>query len=100
MKYHLKYVQGVHDKFWQIVVSGSQFTTTWGRNGTAGTSQTKHFANEYKCMVAARKRLNEKFNKGYTPVPFPSTAYQYNMVDVDLEESENQILGDCEPCIL
>ena len=100
MKHHLECVGNGHDKFWQIVVNGSSFTTTWGRNGTAGTSQTKHFANEYKCMDAARKLLNEKFNKGYKTVPFPSTAYQYKMVDVDLDEAENRIFGDCEPCIL
>lgn len=66
MEKHLKYVDGTSDKFWQIKTNGSQFTVTYGKNGTSGTAQTKSFDSDEKCLKEAEKLLNEKIKKGYS----------------------------------
>lgn len=66
MKKHLKYIDGNSDKFWQIEVNGLEYTVTYGRNGTNGTSQTKTFTDKDECLKVAEKLLNEKIKKGYS----------------------------------
>jgi len=66
MRKHLKYIDGNSDKFWQIEVSGNEYTVTYGRNGTSGTSQTKTFTDNDECLKVAEKLLNEKIKKGYS----------------------------------
>ncbi|SMC47002.1 DUF6493 family protein [Pedobacter africanus] len=66
MRKHLKYIDGNSDKFWQIEVNGSEYTVTYGRNGTSGTSQTKTFTSGEECLKVAEKLLNEKIKKGYS----------------------------------
>jgi predicted DNA-binding WGR domain protein len=66
MKKSLKHIDGNSDKFWEIEVTGFQFTVTYGKNGTAGTSQTKSFASEEECMKTAKKLVAEKIKKGYS----------------------------------
>jgi predicted DNA-binding WGR domain protein len=66
MRKHLKYIDGNSDKFWQIEVDGSEYTVTYGRNGTSGTSQTKAFNDGDECLKIAEKLLNEKIKKGYS----------------------------------
>ncbi|MCL9804420.1 DUF6493 family protein [Flavobacterium amniphilum] len=66
MKKHLKYIDGSSDKFWQIEVTDSQFTVTYGKNGTSGTSQVKSFESSEECLKAAEKLLSEKTKKGYS----------------------------------
>lgn len=66
MKKYLKYIDGNSDKFWQIEVTGLQYTVTYGKNGTSGTSQTKSFATNEECLKSAEKILAEKVKKGYS----------------------------------
>ena len=66
MKKHLKFIDGTSDKFWQIEVTGSEFTVTFGRNGTSGVSQLKSFDSPDACLKAAEKLLAEKIKKGYS----------------------------------
>jgi len=66
MKKSLKYIDGNSDKFWEINVTGFEFTVTYGKNGTSGTSQTKSFATDEECLKVAEKLLNEKIKKGYS----------------------------------
>ncbi|WP_115810082.1 DUF6493 family protein [Flavobacterium aquicola] len=66
MKKHLKYIDGTSDKFWQIEVSEINYTVTYGKNGTSGTSQTKTFNSTEECLKAAEKILAEKTKKGYS----------------------------------
>ncbi|CAA9196102.1 DUF6493 family protein [Flavobacterium collinsii] len=66
MKKSLKHIDGNSDKFWEIEVTGSQFTVTYGKNGTAGTSQTKTFSTNEECLKTAEKLLAEKIKKGYS----------------------------------
>lgn len=66
MKKYLKYIDGNSDKFWEIEVTGLDYTVTYGKNGTSGTSQTKSFATNEECLKMAEKILAEKIKKGYS----------------------------------
>lgn len=66
MKKSLKYIDGNSDKFWEINVTGFEFTVKYGKNGTAGTSQTKSFATDEECLRTAERLVNEKLKKGYS----------------------------------
>ncbi|TPG32918.1 DUF6493 family protein [Flavobacterium pectinovorum] len=66
MKKYLKYIDGNSDKFWQIEVTGFEYTVTYGKNGTSGTSQTKKFFTEEESLKSAEKILAEKVKKGYS----------------------------------
>ncbi|SHG32188.1 DUF6493 family protein [Flavobacterium johnsoniae] len=66
MKKSLKYIDGTSDKFWEIEVTGSNYTVTYGKNGTSGTTQTKSFGSDEECLKMAEKVLAEKVKKGYS----------------------------------
>ncbi|WP_281321833.1 DUF6493 family protein [Flavobacterium aestivum] len=66
MKKSLKYIDGNSDKFWEIEVAGLDYTVTYGKNGTSGTSQTKSFTTNEECLKMAEKMLTEKIKKGYS----------------------------------
>jgi uncharacterized protein (TIGR02996 family) len=53
-------------KFWNIDLKGKTFTVTYGRQGTAGQSQTKTFADESKAIKEHDKLIAEKLRKGYS----------------------------------
>jgi predicted DNA-binding WGR domain protein len=55
MKTHLTYKDGKSDKFWQIETQGNSFRVTYGKTGTAGTSQTKEFNSETTCLKEGEK---------------------------------------------
>ncbi|UML84054.1 WGR domain-containing protein [Leptospira interrogans] len=65
MNHKLIFRDDKSDKFWNIETSGNSFTVTYGKTGTAGTSQTKTFETEETCIKEARKLLSEKLKKGY-----------------------------------
>lgn len=96
MKKYLKYIDGNSDKFWQIEVTGLEYTVTYGKNGTSGTSQTKSFASDEECLKSAEKILAEKVKKGYsetgdvTVESKPKTAKKSNADEV-LEEYDTII---------
>jgi predicted DNA-binding WGR domain protein/ankyrin repeat protein len=101
MKKHLTYKNEKSDKFWQIEVAGNSFTVTYGKTGTAGTSQTKSFDSEEKCFKEAEKLLNEKLRKGYkeskgatkvvAPSPAPKKKAGLTMKPADFTRIENYI---------
>jgi predicted DNA-binding WGR domain protein len=62
----LVFQEGGSNKFWNIELSGSSFTVTFGRVGTAGQQQTKEFANDEAAKKACDKLIAEKLKKGYT----------------------------------
>ncbi|EMO65006.1 WGR domain protein [Leptospira borgpetersenii serovar Pomona str. 200901868] len=65
MKHHLTYKDDKSDKFWNIEVSGTSFTVTYGKTGTAGQTSVKDFDTEEKCLKEVQKLLSEKLKKGY-----------------------------------
>ena len=62
---YLEFVDGKSSKFWQVVVSGSSHTVTYGRIGTNGQSKTKDFADEDAARKDADKQAGKKRAKGY-----------------------------------
>ena len=68
-KRRFTYVGGGSDKFWEIDVSGAEVTVGYGRNGTAGQTNTKSFAEATAAQKHADKLIHEKTGKGYVEVP-------------------------------
>jgi len=54
------------NKFWNLETNSLSFTTSWGRIGTFGQSQTKTFYDQAKCEREATKLIISKIKKGYT----------------------------------
>src|SRR5579872_2767624 len=61
-------------KFWNIELQGNSFTVTYGRQGTAGQTQTKTFADEEKARKEHDKLVKEKLGKGYVEADSPTPA--------------------------
>ncbi|EMO39105.1 LIC_11051 family fibronectin-binding protein [Leptospira noguchii] len=74
MKHYLTFQDDQSDKFWQIEVSGNSFTTTYGKTGSSGQTQTKTFNDEETCLKEAKKLLSEKLKKGYIEVEAPISS--------------------------
>ena len=53
-------------KFWTIDVTGTAFTVTYGKIGTAGQTQIKEWPTAEKAQSEAEKLVREKTGKGYT----------------------------------
>src|SRR5262245_59240236 len=61
-------------KFWNIEVSGSSLTVTFGKVGAAGKSQVKSFASGALAQAEADKLIKEKLKKGYVETTPPATV--------------------------
>jgi predicted DNA-binding WGR domain protein len=60
-----EFSEGASNKFWEIEQDGVDLVIRWGRIGTQGQSQTKHFADAAKATSALDKLVSEKAGKGY-----------------------------------
>jgi len=60
VKRRFAFVEGRSDKFWAIEVAGAEVTVRFGRNGTAGQSERKVFADPSEAAKNAEKRIAEK----------------------------------------
>ena len=65
MKRELVYMDAKSSKFWNIELSGSSHTVTYGRIGSAGQSATKSFPSEEAARKEMDKLIKEKLGKGY-----------------------------------
>jgi len=65
MQRQLVYMDAKSSKFWNIELSGSSHTVTYGRIGTNGQSSTKSFPSEEAAKKDADKLVKEKLGKGY-----------------------------------
>ena len=63
-----EFSDGKSNKFWEIEISGSEVTTTWGRIGTDGQSKTKDYGSADKAQKEHDKLITSKTKKGYEPV--------------------------------
>jgi uncharacterized protein (TIGR02996 family) len=63
-----EYAEGASSKFWEINLSGSTFTTTYGKIGAKGQTTLKQFASEAQAKKEYDKLVAEKVKKGYAPV--------------------------------
>lgn len=64
-KRSFEFSEGTSSKFWQIEISGSTVTTSWGRIGSAGQTKTKTFGDPQKAQAEFEKLVSEKSSKGY-----------------------------------
>ena len=60
-----EFVGGSSSKFWEATLAGAALTVRFGRIGTPGQSQTKHFADAAKARSERDKFAAEKLKKGY-----------------------------------
>jgi DNA ligase-1 len=63
------YVGGGSDKFWAVAVNGAEVVVNYGRNGTAGQTNTKSFGDAAAAQKHVDKLIQEKTGKGYVEVP-------------------------------
>jgi DNA ligase-1 len=67
-KRRFTYVGGGSDKFWAVAVNGTEVVVNFGRNGTAGQTNTKSFGDATAAQKHADKLIHEKTGKGYVEV--------------------------------
>jgi predicted DNA-binding WGR domain protein len=60
-----EFQEGTSNKFWEITLEGTSFTTTYGRIGTDGQSSLKEYDSEEKAKKEYDKLVAEKVKKGY-----------------------------------
>jgi predicted DNA-binding WGR domain protein len=77
-----EFQEGSSNKFWEITLEGTSFTTTYGRIGTDGQSSLKEYDSEDKAKKEYDKLVAEKVKKGYllvgggggAPAPAPTAT--------------------------
>ena len=69
-----EFKDGKSSKFWNIDLSGTEFTVVYGKIGTAGQTQTKSFPTDDKARAAHDKLVAEKTGKGYVETTTGATA--------------------------
>ena len=63
---YFEFTQGKSSKFWEIhQCSDTSITTSWGRIGSKGQSNTKHFNSKWECNDQMSKISYQKAYKGY-----------------------------------
>jgi TPR repeat protein len=67
-KKRFQLVYGKSAKFWEVSVSGSSMTTTYGRIGSKGQRTEKNFSSSDEAQKAADRLIRQKIDKGYTQV--------------------------------
>lgn len=60
-----EFSEGSSNKFWEIKLDGTSFTTTYGRIGTDGQTSLKEWDSEEKAKKEYDKLVAEKVKKGY-----------------------------------
>ncbi len=60
-----EFSEGTSNKFWEITLEGTSFTTRYGKMGTDGQTTEKSFKSEAEARKAYDKLVAEKTKKGY-----------------------------------
>ncbi len=61
-----EFSEGTSNKFWEINLSGTSFTTTYGKIGASGATTIKTFGSDADAKKEHDKLVAEKVKKGYT----------------------------------
>ena len=69
-----EFKDGKSNKFWNIELSGSSFTVTFGKIGAKGQTQTKDFGSKSEAKKEHDKLVAEKLKKGYVETTPPGAA--------------------------
>jgi uncharacterized protein (TIGR02996 family) len=81
-------------KFWNIELQGNSFTVTYGRQGTAGQTQTKTFRDAAAAQREHDKLIKEKLAKGYketTPAARPAGGSLREALEAALVENPDDL---------
>jgi len=62
-----EFSEGTSNKFWEIKLDGTSFTTTYGKIGANGQTTIKSFKTEAEAKKEYDKLIAEKVKKGYEP---------------------------------
>jgi predicted DNA-binding WGR domain protein len=81
-----EFSDGKSNKFWEIELDGTSFTTTYGRIGTNGQTSMKEYDSTDKAKKEYDKLVAEKVKKGYKLV----AAGAANKTDEEGEEGEEE----------
>jgi len=96
---YLECTEGTSSKFYELVISKTSVSTTYGRIGAGGSTATKDYGTVQKARDFYDKTLNEKLRKGYhhatkkdipsirPPVPAPVRATK--AVDSPIKSAPN-----------
>jgi uncharacterized protein (TIGR02996 family) len=90
-----QYSDAKSHKFWNIEVSGTSFTVTYGKVGSAGQTQTKTFASADKAQAEADKLIREKLKKGYVETTPKAAASEAEAFERALAADPNDVAGWC-----
>src|SRR5438477_3768381 len=90
-----QYSDAKSHKFWNIEVSGSGFTATYGKVGSAGQSQTKTFASAEQALAEADKLIREKLKKGYVETTPNAAVSEVEAFERALAENPHDLAGWC-----
>jgi len=60
-----EYSEGTSNKFWEIELAGTSYTSKWGRIGGSMSSSTKSYGDAAAARKEYDKLVNEKVRKGY-----------------------------------
>jgi predicted DNA-binding WGR domain protein len=72
--YYLECHEGKSNKFYEMILSGTEVTTRYGAGGAPGVSATKAFNNTAEAQKFIDKTLAEKKKKGYDEVSSSAPA--------------------------
>jgi predicted DNA-binding WGR domain protein len=81
-----EFSDGKSNKFWEIELEGTSFTTTYGRIGTNGQTSMKEYDSTDKAKKEYDKLIAEKVKKGYKLV----AAGAAKDAEDDEEEEEDE----------
>jgi predicted DNA-binding WGR domain protein len=82
-----EFSDGKSNKFWEIELDGTSFTTTYGRIGTNGQTSMKEYDSTDKAKKEYDKLIAEKVKKGYKLVAAGSSGASK---DEDGEQDEEE----------
>lgn len=63
--HYLEYVGGNSAKFYEMTVRGNEVAVRYGRIGSDGQTQTKHFPDAAAAARHAEKQIEQKLGRGY-----------------------------------
>jgi uncharacterized protein (TIGR02996 family) len=90
-----QYSDAKSHKFWAIEVSGSGFTVTFGKVGSAGQTETKTFASPEKARAEADKLIREKLKKGYVETTPRAAASEAEAFEEALRANPHDLAAAC-----
>ena len=94
MNYALIYADEKSNKFWNIEISGNEYTVTYGKAGTKGVSKTKKFDEEETCVKEVEKVTTQKRKKGYVDAGNASVSTNKSKEKKEVIEKKKRVVKE------